>query len=432
MPSFPGLPWAAAFVLGSIIAPTDEVAVAAVAERLPIPRRLLIVIEGESLVNDAVSLVLYRLAATAVVTGAFSWLAGGFQFVFASVGGVGIGLTVGAGINWLRRRLTPDPLIENTISLLTPFIAYLPAETFHTSGVLAVVATGMFLGRQGPRFVTSATRLQAGAMWRMIDFLLNSLLFILLGLQLRSILSRLAGHSPPALLTEAALVSLCVVVARIVWVIPGTYLPRLLSPRLRARDPYPPWQQTAVVAWTGIRGGTSLAAALAIPLLTNRGTAFPQRDMLIFLTFAVILSTLVVQGLSLPVLIGRLQLKEDEGVEQEEADARLQASQAGLARLEQMARAEDLPKEIVADLREHITNRAQRLEARTQGNANEGYEARAATYRHLRNEILTAERETVVGLRDSSAISDDVMLRLQKSLDLEEQRLATEEDDFEG
>ena len=429
----PGLPWTAAFVLGAIVAPTDEVAVAAVAERLPMPKRLLIIIEGESLLNDAVSLVLYRLATAAVVTGAFSWLSGGLDFVFASVGGVGVGLTVGAGIGWIRRRLTPDPLIENTISLLTPFVAYLPAETVHVSGVLAVVATGLYLGRQGPRFITSATRLQAGVMWRMIDFLLNSLLFILLGLQLRSILDRLAGHSWTTLATEAALLSLCVILTRIIWVIPASYLPRLFSRRGRARGAFPPWQETIVTAWTGIRGGISLAAALAIPLVTQVGKAFPQRDMLIFLTFAVILSTLVVQGLSLPALIRRLNLKEDEDVGREEADARLQASQAGLARLNQMAETEDLPDEIVADLREHITNRTQRFEARTSGSANKEYEERAAIYRRLRHEIVNAERKTVVSLRDTSAISDNVMQRLQRALDLDEQRLAAEEEgDEEG
>ncbi len=425
----PGLPWAAAFVLGAIVAPTDEVAVSAVAARLPMPQRLLVIIEGESLVNDAVSLVLYRLATAAAVTGAFSWLSGGFQFILASAGGVGIGLAVGAGVAWVRRRLTPDPLIENTISLLTPFVAYLPAETVHVSGVLAVVATGLYLGRQGPRFVTSATRLQAGALWRMIDFLLNSLLFILLGLQLRSILNRLAGHSWATLITEAALLSLCVVLARIAWVVPATYLPHLLSRRIRARGPLPSWQQMVVLAWTGIRGGISLAAALAIPLTTDRGAAFPQREMIIFLTFAVILSTLVVQGLSLPMLIRRLDMEEDDGVGREEADARLQASQAGLARLNQMAEAEELPEEIVSDLREHITNRTQRFEARTRGNVNEGYEQRAAIFLRLRHEIVNAERRTVVGLRDASAISDDVMLRLQRALDLEEQRLAAEEED---
>ena len=424
----PGLPWAAAFVLGAIVAPTDEVAVAAVAERLPIPRRLLIIIEAESLVNDAVSLVLYRLAAAAVVTGAFSWVSAGFQFLLASVGGIGVGLAVGVGVNRLRRRLTPDPLTENTISLLTPFLSYLPAETLHVSGVLAVVATGLYLGRQGPRFVTSATRLQAGALWRMIDFLLNSLLFILLGLQLHPILNRLAGRSRTALASEAAAVCLCVILARIAWVIPGAYLPRLLSRRLRQQDPFPSWQQVAVVAWTGIRGGVSLAAALAIPLLTAQGAPFPQRDMLIFLTFAVILTTLVLQGGSLPLLIRRLGLKEDEGVSREEIDARLQAARAGLVRLNQIASSEDLPEEVVADLREHVTNRTERYEARRSGDANEEYEARATIYRRLRKAILTAERQTVVGLRDASAISDDVMLRLQRMLDLEEQRLALEEE----
>ena len=424
----PGLPWAAAFVLGAIVAPTDEVAVAAVAERLPIPRRLLVIIEAESLVNDAISLVLYRLAATAVVAGTFSWVSGGLEFLLASFGGVGIGLAVGAGIGWARRRLTPDPLVENTVSLLTPFVAYLPAEALHVSGVLAVVTTGLYLGRQVPRFVTSATRLQAGGMWRMIDFLLNSLLFILLGLQLHPILNRLTGRPGTTLFTDAAIISLCVIITRIIWVAAESALPVLLN--RRAREAAPSWKQVTVIGWTGIRGGISLAAALAIPLLTNRGTLFPQRDMLIFLTFAVILSTLVLQGLSLPVLIQKLALKEEEGVEREEIDARLKASQAGLARLEELAKAETLPEEIVADLREHLTNRTQRFEARTQGTVHEGYETRAAVYRRLRREVVDAERRTVVGLRDESAISDDVMQHLQRTLDLEEQRLETEEEEL--
>ena len=424
----PGLPWAAAFVLGAIVAPTDEVAVAAIAEQLPIPHRLLVILESESLVNDAISLVLYRLAATAVVVGTFSWLSGSFQFLLASFGGVGIGLAVGAAVSWGRRRLAPDPLIENTISLLTPFLAYLPAEALNVSGVLAVVTTGLYIGRQVPRFVTSGTRLQTVGMWRMIDFLLNSLLFILLGLQLHPILNRLTDRPGSTLLLDAAAVSLCVIVTRIIWVTVESTLPRLLS--RRALRTAPTWKEATVVGWTGIRGGISLAAALAIPLLTSKGAPFPQRDMLIFLTFAVILSTLVLQGLSLPVLIKKLNLKEDEVVAQEEIAAHLQASQAGLARLEEIAKSETLPEEIVADLREHLTNRTQRFEARTKGTVHAGYEERATVYRRLRREVVDAERRTVVRLRDQSAISDELMQRLQRTLDLEEQRLATEEDDL--
>jgi len=423
----PGLPWAAAFVLGAVVAPTDEVAVSAVAERLKLPHRLLVIIEAESLVNDAVSLVLYRLAAAAVVTGTFSWLSGGFQFLINSCGGVGIGLVVGYGVSQLRRHLKPDPLIENTISLLTPFIAYLPAESLHVSGVLSVVTTGLYLGRLGPRYITSATRLQAGTLWRMIDFLLNSLLFILLGLQLHTILNQLSGRSWPTVISEAITISLSVILARIVWIVTCTYLPRLINMKRRLAS-LPPWQQMSVIAWTGIRGSVSLAAALAIPALTARGAAFPQRDMIIFVTFVVILSTLIVQGLSLPILINRLNLVEDDGFAHEESDARLQAAHAGLARLEEIAEAETLPEEIVADLRSHINNRTQRFEARADGNANQEYEARAAIFQRLRNEIVNAERKTVVSLRDQSVISDDIMLRLLRTLDLEEQRLATDDD----
>jgi Na+/H+ antiporter len=324
--------------------------------------------------------------------------------------------------------MKPDPTVENTISLLTPFAAYLPAEALNVSGVLAVVAIGLYLGRQGSRFITASTRLQAGAMWGMIDFLLNGLLFILVGLQLRPILDSVVGLHLPRLLLQALLLSLTVIAARILWVVVVTYLPRLLNKHLRERDPVPPWQQIAIVAWTGMRGGISLAAALALPLATSGMSEFPQRDLLIFLTFTVILATLVIQGLSLPLLIQSLGLRDDGAGAQEEAHARQHATQAALDRLSQLAAAEDLPRDLVEDLRGHFTHMNARFSARADGNGDEERESWAATLHRLRREMITAERRTVISLRDDGTISDDVLQRIQRALDLEEQQLGMEDE----
>ena len=427
----PGLPWTAAFSLGAIVAPTDAVAASAIAKRLSVPRRIVTVLTGESLVNDAAALVVYRLAVIAVVTGHFSAVQAVSQFALSSLGGIAVGLAAGGSIGWIRRRMQPDPPVENTISLLTPFAAYLPAEALHVSGVLAVVATGLYLGRQGPRFVTAPTRLQAGAMWQMIDFLLNGILFILVGLQLHPIVLALEGHHLGHLFFSAVTVSLAVIAARFLWVFPATYLPRGISRRVQENDPLPSWRSVLVIAWTGMRGGVSLAAALALPLTIQSGAPFPERDLLIFLTFSVILSTLVIQGLTLPSLIQSLKFPSDNREELETLHARLKATQAALARLEEISAAEEIPDEVVSDLRDRFTNKANRLEARCTGDGDDEGETRAAAYRQMRQELVTAERQTVVALRDDFVISDSVLHRIQRTLDLEEQRLAMEEEDEE-
>ncbi|MGI4792269.1 MAG: Na+/H+ antiporter [Janthinobacterium lividum] len=424
----PSLPWAAAFALGAIVAPTDAVAASAIAQRLRIPRRIITILTGESLVNDGASLVAYKLAVAAAMTGAFSASHAAGQFILSSLGGIALGLAVGWGIGWVRHRMQPEPTVENTISLLSPFAAYLPAESLGVSGVLAVVAAGLYLGRQAPRFVTAPTRLQAVAIWGMIDFLLNGLLFILVGLQMRPILENVAAHHLPRLLVEAALLSLTVVAARIACVFFASYLTDLFSQQKAKRNAARPWQEVAVVAWTGMRGGISLAAALALPLTISGNVPFPERDLLIFLTFSVILSTLVIQGLSLPWLIRRLGLSDDGGAAQEEAQARQQATQAALGRLNEIAEAEDLPVDLVEDLRGHFAHMEARFAARVEGTGDAERESWAAALHRLRGEMITAERQTVVSLRDDGTISDTVLQRVQRSLDLEEQRLGMEED----
>lgn len=418
----PGFSWPAAFVLGAVIAPTDEVAVVPVIERLGVPRRLEAIIEGESLINDGISLVLYRLAITAVATGFFSFWYAGLQFVVASLGGIVIGLIVGWLIGQLRRRIY-DPPVENTVSLLTGFVSYFPAEALGVSGVLAVLATGLYLGRQGPRFIAPTTRLQAQAFWGMLTFILNGILFLLVGLELREVLSALSNVPLRLLIFYGASVTLAAVLVRLLWVFPGAYLPRALSARLRRHNPSLPWQHVTLLGWTGIRGGISLAAALAIPLTTSDGSPFPQRAMIIFLTFSVIFATLILQGLSLPLVIRWLGIGADDDEQKEENTARMMAAQAGIARLDALVAEGWVPDELAEDVREHYVNRRARYVARLNKKGDGRHEKFAKLARRLNRELVKAERHEIIRLRDEGVINDEVLRRVQHDLDLSSARL---------
>ena len=344
-----GLSWPVAFVLGAVVSPTDAVAASATAKLLGLARRIVTVIEGESMVNDATGLLVYRFAVAAVVTGSFSLWQASLQFVVVGLGGLLIGLVLGWPVAWLHRHLDDAP-IEITITLLTPYAAYLVANAFQVSGVLAVLSAGLYLSRQSSRFFSSNTRLQANAVWNVLVFLLNGLVFLLIGLQLPGILESIAGRSLLTLTWEALFISLTVIAVRIAWVFPAAYLPRLVSPRLRDRDPYPGWRQVAMVAWIGMRGGLSLAAALALPLTLTGGVPFPQRDLVIFFTFSVILVTLVGQGLSLGPVIRLLGLEPDSSLEREHAQAHLVAARAALTRLDELATEGWVPQDALTHL----------------------------------------------------------------------------------
>src|SRR2546422_3724087 len=291
----PGLPWAAAFVLGAVVSPPDVAAATAFLRRLPVPRQLVTILEGESMLNDAAAIVAYRMAVVAAVTGTFSMVHAGPRFLLVGAGGIAVGLAVGWLLGAVRRRIH-DPEVENTISLLTGYAAYLPAERLGVSGVLAVVATGLYLGRVGPRFVAADTRVQNVGMWDVVVFALEGLIFIIIGLALRPILGGWSGPFARELVSGAVLVSVTVIIARFVWVFPAAYLPRFLSARVRKRDPYPPWQVVAVVSWAGLRGGEALVVAAGLPTMTAAGTPFPGRDLIIALTFAGILVALFGHG----------------------------------------------------------------------------------------------------------------------------------------
>jgi monovalent cation/hydrogen antiporter len=435
-----GIPWAAAFVLGAIVSPTDAIAATAVAQRLGVPRRIVTILEGESLVNDATGIVAYRVAVAAVVTGAFSIWEAGLQFVVGAAGGIAAGFAVGWLVVWARRHLSEDPSVQNIVSLLTPFVAYLAAEELphsfwemlhevygfpgeiHFSGVLAVVTTGLYLGRKGPYVISSGTRLQGYATWELITFLLNGLIFILIGLQLRSVVEGLNEYTAGQLISYAILVSLTVILVRMIWVFPATYIPRWASRRIRERDPSPPWRSVSVVAWTGMRGVISLAAALALPLQTAAGAQFPDRDLIIFLTFCVILATLVVQGLSLPVLIRALGLEDDHIGDKEETHGRIQVAEAALQRLDELVEEEWVREDTTERVRGLYTYRRNRFASRFDGDP-EGVEERSAAYQRLMVELLAAQRLRLVTLRDEGSIGDEIMHRIERDLDLEESRL---------
>jgi monovalent cation/hydrogen antiporter len=417
-----GLPWAAAFTLGAIVAPTDPLAATAIARRLGVPRRLVTVLEGESLVNDASALVAYRLAVAAVVAGSFSLWGAGLQFVGRGIGGVAIGLAVGWLIAEARRRIE-DPVVEIVLSVVTGYAAYLPAELMGASGVLAAVTAGLYVGWRAPELASPSTRLLGFSFWEVLVYLLNAVLFVLVGLQLHPILTGVSGSSAAVLLGQAALVSAVVIAVRIVWGFTVPYLVRALDRRPAQRARRVGARERLVASWSGMRGAVSLAAALALPLETSTGQPFPQRNLIIFVTFGVIFATLVLQGLSLPWLIRRLGLHRDDSEEQEELRGRLRATDAALARLEELAVQEWTRDDTVERMRGLYQFRRRRLKARAGYLADDGSQDRSLAYQRLVRELLEAQRREIVRLRNQGQISNEVMHRIERDLDLEDSRL---------
>ncbi|HEV8424389.1 MAG TPA: Na+/H+ antiporter [Actinomycetes bacterium] len=411
-----GLPWAAAFALGAIVSPTDPLAATAIGRRLGVPRRMVNVLEGESLVNDATALVAYRIAVAAAVGGAFVAWQAGLRFVVGAAGGVAVGLAVGWLVAELRRRLD-DPVTEIVVSLATGFAAYLPAERLGVSGVLAAVTAGLYVGWRAPELASAPTRLLGFSFWEILVYLLNAVLFILVGLQLHPILSGVSGRSVASLVGQATLVSGVVIAVRLAWEFTVPYLTRLLDRRPAQVTRRMGARERLVLGWSGMRGAVSLAAALALP------KDFPQRDLLVFLTFAVILATLVVQGLTLPSLIRRLRVRGDDAEEREEVRARLVATDAALARLEELAGEEWTRDDTVERLRGLYQFRHRRLKARAGIFEDDGTEDRSLAYQRLVRELLEAQRHAIVRLRNQGTISNDVMHRIERELDLEDTRL---------
>jgi CPA1 family monovalent cation:H+ antiporter len=415
----PGMGLAAALTLGAIVAPPDAVAATAIFQRLGVPRRIVTILEGESLVNDATSLTAYR-AAAAVALGvtAFSPFGAGLDFLIIGLGGILVGIAIGLVVTALLRR-TADPELEVVVSLIAPVTAYLFAERFELSGVLATVVAGLITGRRAARVLSPDARLLGRGAWQILLWAINAIVFLAIGLQLPSILEGLAETPPEVLVRYGVIVSLTVIVTRFVWVFPATYLPRFVSRRIRAKDPYPPARAVVIVSWAGMRGVVSLAAALAL------APDFPQRPLILYLTFCVIVATLVGQGLTLPWLIRKLRVTATgDGLEAEETHARLTAVEAGLGRLEELRTEYPTHLPLIDQIRDELEHEVTHVAPGEDVTLDEA-EQEALDHRAIRAAVLVAQREAVIQLRDAGVINDETLRRIELELDLEAVRTGT-------
>jgi CPA1 family monovalent cation:H+ antiporter len=422
------LPWAAGFVLGAIISPPDTVAPLAIARRLQLPNRVVVVLEGEGLANDATALILYRFAVAAVSIGTFS-----LGHAVGTFGAIVAGeILWGVGVGWLMlrlRRWVSDPRIEITLSLLTPYVAFWVPEHLGGSGVLATVTTGLYISWNGLRLISAATRLQGIFFWDFMVYVIEGMIFLITGLQARTLLDRIGDWSATELIFPAVIVIAVVIVTRFVWMFPAVYLPRWLFPPIRRRDPSPPWTYPFVLASTGIRGIVSLAAALAIPFATDAGEPFPDRDLILFLTFCVILVTLVGQGLLLPTVIRALGLahagrRERHSERAAEHAARRTAITAALERLDAIAAERTLPDDVVKPLRAQLRDQLHHIEHRSDGD--DGHRKLSEIHEQVELELLEAERDHVNDLYQSGKLSDEARRRIERDLDLREVSLANQ------
>jgi monovalent cation/hydrogen antiporter len=414
--------WGPAFVLGAILGPTDTVAVSAILERFPIPHRLSAILRGESLVNDASALVLFEAAIHTTQMKTYVWGTISSQFFLAVAGGI----TIGCVIGWLAvqlRRHTADPLLANTISLLAAFAAYQPAAALHVSGVLAVVTAGLYLGWNDPRISTPRTRLQAAGSWEMLTFLLNGLLFILIGLQLRAVGGPLWSLNPWSLVGGGIAISVTVICARIAWVFASTYCPRFSRTTVPFLDRSLAKRQAILLSWVGIRGGISLAAALAIPPTLGDGSPFPQRSEIIIFTFAVILVTLVVQGLTLPKLLNRLQLATPAGTESGEITARLALAATAVQYLQSLEEPDADKNKAIAHLYDVYGQSMESSTPEPSGTVDHSQTRFLGSVVSLELAIVRKQRARLIELRDKGEITDDVLRRFQSILDLKESQL---------
>jgi len=425
----PGFDWRVGLVLGAVVAPTDAIAATAISKRIGLPKHIIDILEGESLLNDSTALLALEFGLALLVGGQRpTFTFGVLRLTYLIAVGILIGLVIGEVVYLVENRIDDGP-IEIALSILTPYITYLTADTFHASGVLAVVACGLYLSRKSTEFFSPTVRLQVWAVWNSLDFILNGLVFVLIGLQLPYVLGNITNHRPGILLTYAVSFSALLILLRLVWTFPGAYAGNLIRRRiLHHNEPIPSARQTFIVGWMGMRGVISLAAAIGLPRTFKDGSPFAQRSMIIFLTFSVILVTLVLQGLTLPPLIRALGLAaapESPSVYREEQDARRAILNAALQYLGQI-RDKATPElvEICDDLSQRYRSRLASLSKEgtlsTDGIGPGFYKQYVEVYRKL----LKIERQTAVRLRNERRISDEVLRELQRELDLSESKFA--------
>jgi CPA1 family monovalent cation:H+ antiporter len=419
-----GFPWGVAFVLGAVVSPPDVLAPMAIARRLQVPKRILTILEGEGLVNDATALILFRFAVAAVGTGAFSVGHAAGAFILIVIGETLYGVLVGWAMLRLRRGMR-DQMVEMTLSLLTPYAAFWPPEMIGGSGVLAAVSAGLYVSWNGPRLISASTRLHGFFFWGLVVYLAEALLFLLTGLQARTILEGLGDIPWPRLVLHGAIICLVVIVTRFLWVYPVSYLPRWLARTIGFGRPAVPWRAPFVIAFMGIRGVVSLAAALSIPLTVASGQPFPERNMVLFLTLCVILATLLGQGSLLPLVIRQLGLaehgrRERAKDEQRTLRARIDAVRAALARLETLIDRGKLPADLAGALRSRHEDRLRRLERHGESDGADDMVKRSGDWER---QLIDAERERTQQLHHAGAVSDEARRQIERELDLEEARV---------
>lgn len=423
----PGMSWAPALVLGAVISPPDDVAVAIVTRRLSIPRRLLVVLEGEGLVNDVTALTIFRFALIAAAGGTVSMWTISLSFLATLAGGILYGLLVG----WLALKLRQkmhDTQLEITVSLITPFVAYLVPEHFGVTGILSTVAAGVFISAQSPKGISPQTRLEAHQLWVIISFWMNNMLFLVLGLQLKSVTAEVADIALSQLAVYGALFTALVIALRFIWVYAAAYLSRWLSPSLRKTDPIPPSRHLFLVAYSGMRGAISMAAVLSIPLTSPNGQEFPHRNLIVFVTFFVILATLVGQGLLLPLVVRKLCIGEDGDREQQqdslgELRARIAASEAGIARLHTLEREGVFPREIIEALLRERESYGREVAFHLGGQRDAELRKIALMGLEARKIEISAEREKLLEMLRGGEINEYVLIRIEHDLDLRAARL---------
>jgi CPA1 family monovalent cation:H+ antiporter len=417
----PGFTLALGFLLGGIISPPDAVAATSVLKNLKIPRRVNTLLEGESLVNDASSLIIYRFAIAAIISGQFSLVNAGIQFFLVAFMGVIIGLAVAHIVYGIHRFLPTTPSVDTAITLISPYIAYLLAEEFHFSGILAVVSAGLFLSFRATDIFSYETRLQSIGVWSTLVFILNGVVCVLIGMQLPEIIKNLDGFSLQQAIGYGLLISLVIIVLRILWVYPGAYIPRMLFKSIRATEVRPPGRAVFILGWSGMRGVVSLAAALAIPLTMQDGTAFPYRNLILFITYCVILVTLVIQGFSLPWVIRWLGVRGEENGEEEEKQLRMALAMKSIEEIESNYAQEDATQNALHHIKTKYEHRIDQIHQRmltvdaTTHSTEVFFE-----YNKLQLQMVHFERNQLKSMRRAKKYSEEVLRKLEYELDLEE------------
>ncbi len=417
----PGFTLALGFLLGGIISPPDAVAATSVMQGLKVPRRLSTILEGESLINDASSLIIYRFAIASILTGVFSFGHASGQFVIVSLMGIVIGLTIANILYVVHRYVPTTPSVDTAITLISPYLCYLAAEYFHFSGVLSVVSAGLFLSWRSDEIFNYQSRLQATNVWEALIFMMNGMVFILIGLQLPVIIKDLDGFTLTQAIGFGMAISLLVVVVRMIWIFPAAYLPYYFSKQIRKKETLPHWKAVVLAGWSGMRGVVSLAAALALPLTITDGTAFPFRNTILFITFCVILMTLVVQGLTLPMLIKFFKIPDPDNLEEEEKKLRMSLSYSAIEFIESNYAQEDATQDALHHIKTKFEKRIDQIQRRmVAADLSHHSEDIFREFNKLQLHIIEFERKELKTMRRRNQYPEEVLRKLEYELDLEE------------